>query len=155
VTTTELHSELLFTLQVTLHPIQDVGVTPLGHRRIVPVSGGTFDGPRIRGTVVPLAGADWLLMRSDGVFQQDVRLILQTDDGALVCMTYRGVRHAAADVSARLARGEHVDPSEYYLRTAAFFETAAPRHAWLNDIVGVGIGERLANGVIYKVFAIL
>lgn len=151
----ELRSQLLFTLTITLHPIQEVGVTPLGQRRIVPVSGGTFDGARLRGTVLPLAGADWLLMRSDGVFQQDVRLMLQSDDGALIGMSYRGVRHASGDVSARLARGEHVDPSEYYLRTAPFFETAAPRYAWLNNIVSVGVGERLPDGVIYTVFEIL
>ena len=112
--TTQLRSELLFTLNITLHPIQDVGATPLGHRRIVPVSGGTFEGARLRGTVLPLAGADWLLMRPDGVFQQDVRLMLQTDDGALIGMSYRGVRHASADVSARLARGEHVAEVRYW-----------------------------------------
>ena len=151
----QLRSRPLFTVHITLHPTQELGTTPLGTRRVVPVSGGTFDGPRLRGTVLPHAGGDWLLMRADGVFQQDVRLTLQTDDGALILMTYRGVRHAAADVSARLARGERVDPSQYYLRTAPFFETSAAKYAWLNDLVSVGIGERLPDGVIYRVFEVL
>lgn len=153
--TSQLRSQLLFTIHITLHPIQELGLTPLGQRRIYPVSGGKFEGPRLRGTILPEAGGDWLLMRSDGVFQQDVRMTLQTDDGGLIYMGYRGVRHASAEVSAKLARGEAVDPSEYYLRIAPFFETAAPRHAWINNIVAVGVGERLPNGVIYKVFEVL
>jgi hypothetical protein len=84
-----------------------------------------------------------------------VRLTLQTDEGALVLMSYRGVRYATAEVSARLARGEQVDPSEYYLRTAPFFETGSERYAWLNTIVAVGMGERLPNGVRYEVFEVL
>jgi len=150
-----LRSQRLFTITITLHPIQDLGTTPLGHRRIVPVAGGTLEGPRIRGSVLPQAGGDWLLMRADGVFQQDVRLTLQTDDGALIYMSYRGVRHAASEVAARLARGERVNPREYYLRIAPFFETGAPRYAWLNNLVAIGVGERLPDGVVYRVFEIL
>jgi hypothetical protein len=82
-------------------------------------------------------------------------LALRTDDGAVILMTYRGVRHGAPDVNARLARGESVGPSEYYLRTAPFFETGAPKYAWLNGIVSVGIGERRLDGVLYRVFEIL
>jgi Protein of unknown function (DUF3237) len=150
-----LRSRLLFTIRITLHPTQELGVTPLGQRRIYPVSGGAFEGPRLRGSVRPEAGGDWLLLRSDGVFQQDVRMTLQTDDGALIYMSYSGVRHASADVSEKLARGENIDPSEYYLRTAPFFETAAPSYSWINSIVSIGVGERLANGVIYRIFEVL
>src|SRR5262249_61948869 len=95
------------------------------------------------------------LVRGDGSFQQDVRLIIRTDDGALILMTYRGVRHASPEVTARVARGEHVPGSEYYLRTAPFFETSSPKYAWLNKIVSVAIGERLPDGVRYHVFEIL
>jgi hypothetical protein len=105
--------------------------------------------------VLPLAGSDLLLERADGSFQQDVRLILKTADDALILMTYRGIRHATPDVSARLARGETVPASEYYLRTAPFFETASPTYAWLNTIVTIGVGERQANGVRYEIFEIL
>jgi len=119
------------------------------------VSGGEFTGDRLRGEVLPQAGSDLLLVRADGSFQQDVRLILRTDDGALILITYRGIRHASPEVSARIARGERVTPSDYYLRTAPFFETSAPKYAWLNKIVSVAIGERQSDGVTYEVFEIL
>jgi len=150
-----LASRPLFTIRIQLHPLQDLGATPLGRRRIAPVSGGTFEGERLRGTVLPHAGSDWLLERMDGSFQQDVRMTLATEDGAVIGMTYRGVRHSTPEVAARLARGEQVDPSEYYLRTAPFFETASERYAWLNKIVTVGIGRREPGGAIYEVFEIL
>src|SRR5712675_2441984 len=151
----ELKSKHLFDLTIQLHPILDLGATPAGERRIVPVSGGQFTGDRLNGEVLSHAGSDLLLTRADGSFQQDVRLALRTDDGAIILMTYRGVRHGSPDVNARMARGETVAPSEYYLRTAPFFETAAPKYAWLNKIVSVGIGERLSGGVLYQVFEIL
>jgi hypothetical protein len=151
----ELRSSPLMSVEFTLHPVQDLGVTPHGHRRIFPVSGGTFEGARLRGAVLPNAGGDWLLTRSDGAFQQDVRVTLQTHDGALILMTYRGVRHASPEVIERIARGESVDRSEYYLRTAPFFETSAPNYAWLNFIVAVAVGERIPNGARYEIFEIL
>jgi hypothetical protein len=148
-------SRPLFTLRIHLHPLQILGATPLGQRRIVPVSGGDFVGERLRGSILPHAGSDWLLERADGSFQQDVRLTLETDDGALIGMTYRGVRHSSPEVAARLARGEPVEPSEYYLRTAPFFETAAERYRWLNTIVSVGVGRRMPDGATYDVFEVL
>jgi len=138
----ELRSRHLFTISIELHPILDVGMTPSGQRRIVPVSGGRFEGERLRGEILPHAGSDLLLTRADGAFQQDVRLALRTHDGALVLMTYRGIRHGST-------------PEHYYLRTAPFFETAAPSYEWLNRIVSVGLGERAANVVTYDVFEIL
>ncbi len=150
-----LKSRHLFRLTIDLHPIEVLGATPAGERRIIPVAGGGFAGERLSGQVLPLAGSDLLLTRADGSFQQDVRLALKTDTGALILMTYRGVRHASAEVSARLARGEGVAPTEYYLRTAPFFETAAPELAWLNTIVSVGVGERRPNGAAYEVFEVL
>jgi Protein of unknown function (DUF3237) len=149
-----LDSRPLFAMRIELHPIHDLGPTPLGHRRVVPVSGGVFDGDRLRGTIVPHGGSDWLLARADGSFQQDVRLTLETDDGALIGMTYRGVRHSSPEVAARIAGGEQVEPTEYYLRTAPFFETASPRYSWLNAIVAIGIGTRLPGGALYDVYEI-
>jgi hypothetical protein len=152
---TELRSRHLFTITIELHPTEEIGITPAGNRRVFPVAGGRFSGDRLRGTILPVAGSDLLLARPDGSAQQDVRMILRTDDGALVVMTYRGVRHAPAEVNDRIARGEHVPPSEYYLRTAPFFETASPTYAWLNKIVSVGVGERRPDGVVYEVFEVL
>lgn len=154
-TMTQLRSRPLFTISIKLHPTEEVGNTPAGTRRVFPVAGGDFAGERLRGTVLPVAGSDLLLTRADGSSQQDVRMLLRTDDGALIVMTYRGVRHASAEVNARIARGEPVAASEYYLRTAPFFETAAPQYAWLNTIVTVGIGERRPTDVVYQVFEVL
>jgi hypothetical protein len=150
-----LRSDLLFTLRISLHPLQQLGTTPYGQRLICPVSGGSFTGARLNGTILPHGGADCLLRRADGSFQQDVRMTLETDDGALVLMTYRGVRHASVEVSAKLARGEHVDRHEYYLRIAPFFETGSERYLWLNHILSVGVGERTPDGANYEVFQIL
>jgi hypothetical protein len=143
------------TLFMTLHPALELGQTPAGIRRIFPVSGGHFRGERLNGEVSPLIGSDLLLGRADGTFQQDVRLLLAADDGGLILMTYRGVRRSPQSVDERLADGEAVDPSEYYLRTTPYFETAAPQHAWLNQIVAVAQGGRRADGVEYDVFEIL
>lgn len=150
-----LQSRYLFTLSMTLHPMLDLGSTPAGGRRIFPVSGGHFRGERLRGEVSPLIGSDLLLARDDGSFQQDVRLLLVTHDSALILMTYRGVRTATEAINVRLARGEAVDPSEYYLRTTPYFETSSPDYAWLNGIVSVAKGSRDPQGVEYEIFEIL
>ena len=138
-----------------LLPTIKLGMTPAGNRRIFTVAAGRFTGDRLRGSVLPNGASDFLLVRGDGSSQPDVRLILETDDGALILMTYRGVRHASDEVNSRIARGERVAPTEYYLRTAPFFETSAPSYSWLNKIVSVAVGERLPDGVTYDVFEIL
>ena len=151
----ELKSRHLFTLTMKLPPTLDLGDTPAGNRRVFTVSGGQFTGDRLRGEVLPEASSDLLLLRGDRSYQQDVRLLLRTDDSAIILMTYRGVRHASPEVDARVAQGELVSPSDYYLRTAPFFETAAAKYSWLNKIVSVGVGERRADGVQYQVYEIL
>ena len=151
----ELRSRPLFTITMKLPPTFEVGDTPAGNRRVFTVAGGTFAGDRLRGEVLAQGSSDLLLVRTDGSSQQDVRLLLRTDDGALILMTYRGVRHASGEVNARIARGEPVASSEYYLRTAPFFETSSPTYAWLNTIVSIAIGERTPDGVTYEVFEIL
>ena len=152
---TELQSRHLFTITMKLPPPLELGDTPTGSRRVFIVSGGTFTGDRLRGEVLPEASSDLLLRHFDGTYQQDVRLLLRTDDGALIVMTYRGVRHAPQEVDDRISRGEQVGPSDYYLRTVPFFETSSAKYAWLNKLVSVGIGERQIDGVTYEVFEIL
>ena len=151
----ELKSRHLFTITMKLPPTLELGDTPAGNRRIFTVSGGRFAGERLRGEVLPQASSDLLLRRADGSYQQDVRLILRTQEGELLVMTYRGVRHASPEVDARVARGESVAPSEYYLRTAPFFETSSAKYGWLNKIVSIGVGERQPDGVQYEVFEVL
>lgn len=150
----EIRTRPLFTIRLEAGQGQQLGATPLGRRLVVPVLGGSFEGERLRGTVEE-GGSDWILIRPDGAFQLNVRLVLRSDDGALVGMTYQGYRHGPAPVLERLARGEAVDPSEYYFRTAVLFETASDKYAWLNRLVAIGTGRREPDGPIYEVFEVL
>lgn len=142
------------TLQVVLAPAQRLGPVPHGTRVIAPILSGTFDGDRLRGKVLP-GGGDWTLLRSDGVLELDLRLTLETEDGALIYLTSFGYRHGPPDVLAALARGEPVDPSRYYFRTAPRFETSAPQYAFLNRLIAVCSGDRRASGPIYAIEEIL
>ena len=150
----EIRTQLLFTITLKVGKIQTLGKTPFGERRIAVVDGGSFEGPKLKGTVLE-GGSDWILARADGVLQLDVRLTLKTDDDQLIGMTYRGLRHGPAAVIDRLNRGEKVDPSEYYFRTAPVLETASETYAWLNRIIAVGTGHRLPQGPVYSVFEVL
>lgn len=150
----ELRTAHLFTLTLEVAGMQPVGATPAGDRRVGLVAGGRFQGARLSGTVLP-GGADWIMLRPDGATTLDVRLVLQTDDGAAIGMTYRGMRHGPPEIMDRVARGEAVPPGSYYFRTVVAFETAAPRYAWLNRIVAVGTGERPPSGPVYDVFEVL
>jgi hypothetical protein len=145
----------LFEIQLQVPSVVDIGATPLGRRRIAAVTGGQFHGERLRGTVVGAPAGDWLLQRADGVTVLDVRLLLRTDDGEHIYMSYRGLRHGPAEVMARLAAGETVDPATYYFRIAPVFETAATKYEWLNKVVAVGTGRREPTGPIYVVEEVL
>jgi hypothetical protein len=145
----------LLTLTADVPRIVDLGATPTGTRRIATVTGGTFKGERLSGTIQPAPGGDWLLVRPDGATILDVRVTLETDDRQLIYMTYRGIRHGPADVMARLANGEVVDPASYYFRTTPLFETAAPKYDWLNRIVAVASGRREKSGPVYEVYEVL
>lgn len=149
-----LRTELLYKVSVDLEPPQDVGATPHGNRQIFYVKGGTFEGPKLKGEVLP-GGGDWLLLRPDGAAELDVRATARTDDGHLIYAYYRGIIHAPLGAMQRIAAGENVDPSEYYFRTAPFFETASEKYGWLNRIVAVGVGSVKANWVGYTVYAVL
>jgi Protein of unknown function (DUF3237) len=147
-------SRPLMTLQVLVAPAQKLGAVPHGTRAIAPITGGTFEGPRQRGKVLP-GGADWTLLRTDGVLELDLRITLETDDGALIYMTSLGFRHGPPEVLAALARGESVDPSRYYFRTAPRFETSAAQYAFLNRLIAISWGDRRATGPIYTIEEIL
>lgn len=129
-----------------------VGQTPAGLRRIAPVTGGRFSGERLKGTV--LQGADWVVNRPDGVMEIDVRLPLQTDDGAMIYLNYQGRFLATPDAMARMAKGTLLKPEEYSLAMTARFESGAEDYLWLNDIIAAGTGEQTADGPVYSIFAI-
>ena len=150
----EIKTELLFQMTLDVLRVTDLGDTPFGHRRIIEIAGGSFEGPKLRGRALP-GGGDWLLLRPDGGLQMDVRLTLETDDEHLIYMSYRGIRHGPDEVIARLNAGEEVDPSEYYFRTAPFFETSSETYGWLNRIICVATGHRKPSGPVYNVFQVL
>ena len=148
------HLTPVYRLDATLGEPLDLGDSTRGHRRIVPLAGGTFTGPEISGTLVPGASADWQTVLADGTALGDIRYTLQTDAGELLYVQSRGVRHGSAEVIARLARGEDVDASEYTFRTSTQIETAAPRLDWLNRGIFLSVGGRQARGVIYEVYLV-
>ena len=150
----EIRTTHLMTLTLSVAGMQPVGATPNGDRRVGLVAGGRFEGAKLKGIVLP-GGADWIIGRPDGSTTLDVRIVLQSDDGAAIGMTYRGMRHGPADVMERVNKGELVDPAAYYFRTAVAFETAAPRYDWLNRIIAVGTGSRPPEGPVYEIFEVL
>ena len=143
-----------FEIEATVATPLDLGVTQAGHRRIIPIAGGTVSGPKLQGRILPI-GADWQIVRTDGTADLDARYTIQTDDGALIYVVNRGVRHGPPEVLARLNRGELVDPASYYFRSGARFETSAPEHAWLTREILVGVGERYPDKVVIRFWELL
>ena len=131
----------LLTLRLSTAPTQNLGIGPRGTRVTFPIVGGAFEGDRLRGTVLP-GGDDWAVARLDGLIELDLRITLQTDDAALVHMTFEGIRDDGA-------------PGAPYFRTFPRFETAAPRYAFLNRLLAVGTGEIRADGPVHLIEEIL
>ena len=150
-----MNTRLLMMMHVKVGTPLSIGAVPYGTRRTAPLSGGTFEGPRLRGTILTGSSADWLLLRSDGVLEMDLRFTLRTDDGALVSMSSFGLRHGPPEVIAAIGRGEPVDPSTYYFRTVPRFETAHPAYSFLNRVVAVASGDRRPEGPIYTIHEVL
>jgi hypothetical protein len=143
----------LLKAEIALAPAQELGDTPLGRRRIIPITGGRFEGDRLAGRVLA-GGADWQMIRPDGVADLDARYTLETADGALIYVRNKGYRHGPAAVMDRLRAGEAVDPALYYMRTTPRFETGDARYAWLNGIVCVASGARRAAAVELEVYEV-
>ena len=148
-----LRLESLLKADITLAAPQELGESPLGRRRIINITGGTFRGKRLSGKVLP-GGADWQVIRTDGVADLDARYTLETEDGALIYVRNHGYRHGPADVLKKLSLGEEVDPSLYYMRTTPLFETGDQRYAWLNRLICVGTGARKKNSVHLEIFEV-
>ncbi len=144
---------LAFTLRVQVGPPMELGDVPAGRRRIIPIMGGSFDGPLLRGKVLA-GGADWQIVQSDGLAKLDTRYALQTDDGKLIYIQNGGVRHASPAVTKKLLAGEAVDPTEVYFKTVPTFETAAPDLQWLTRSIFVGTGERYPTEVVIHVWRV-
>jgi hypothetical protein len=149
-----ISKEPIFSFHAELANILDVGKAPLGHRRVVNILGGTVTGERMTGRILP-GGADWQIVAPDGMADLHARYTLETDAGALVQVESRGMRHAPPEVLAQLGRGEDVDPSLYYFRTAMRFESAHPETLWLSKILGIATGRREKNAVKLDVYEVL
>jgi hypothetical protein len=138
---TAMRTRPLMTLRLNTASTQDVGAVPHGTRVTFPITGGSFEGDRLRGKVLP-GGGDWTVKRPDGVLELDLRVSLETDDGALIHMTFEGIRDDGA-------------PGAPYFRTLPRFETAAPKYAFLNRLLAVGIGEIHRDGPVHTIEEIL
>ena len=146
----------LFSLRAELAMSDETGDGPSGRRFRDGVGSGAFFGPRMKGVVLP-GSADWRIIRRDGTSVVDARVMLRTDDGAVIYMSYAGRAIVPPDLLPQIrdpARRQLVDPALYYFRTVPVFETGAPAYAWLNDIVAVGSGRLSRQGVDYEVFEV-
>jgi len=138
-------------LSVELGPIMELGQGRAGTRRIIPIVGGTVEGPELSGTLLNL-GADWQTVYPSGTADLSTRYAMRTHDGAIIEIINLGSRHGPADVLARVAAGDDVPPDQYYMRTHARLETGDPRYAWVNDALFVGTGARQFSSVTISLF---
>ena len=143
----------MFSARIDVGEALTVGETPQGLRRIVPILGGSVEGPDLRAVVLS-GGADWQLVDADGTARLEARYTLRADDGALVYVRNEGIRSGPPEVLARLAAGEPVQSALYYFRAAPRFETGSARHRWLNDSIFIATGAREARRVLLDVFRV-
>jgi hypothetical protein len=148
-----LSKQPIFTIYAELESITNLGRTPYGERRIIGILGGTVGGPKLSGRILP-GGADWQLIRADGAADIKARYTIETDAGARIMVTSEGLRHGPPEVIERLARGDKVDPADYYFRTVMRFETSDPKIDWLNRILALARGQREARAVRLDVYEV-
>jgi Protein of unknown function (DUF3237) len=146
--------EYLCELKIKLKSPYIVGDTPHGLRRIIPIVGGTFEGPAMKGEVLD-GGADWQIVRKDGVAELEAHYQIKTDDGVIIYIKNIGLRVATPEVAARIGRGEQVSSSEYYFRAVPKFEAPAGKYHWMNNAIFICTGERNPDNVSIKVWRVL
>jgi len=132
----------------------EIGATAAGVRRVVPITGGEAHGPHLEGHILP-AGADFQILRCDGVAELHARYTLRTTGGALIYVENTGLRHGPAGAMEKLQRGEPVDPALIYFRTTPRFETAAPSHLWLTRHLFVAEGIRRPDKVELSIYQVM
>jgi hypothetical protein len=152
----DLKTEFLCTVaaHVDWRNVIDLGTTPHGIRQIVYIKGGTFEGPKIKGVVLP-GGGDWFVRRTDQMVELDVRCVLRTDDNHLIYCCLKGINEMTAEVAIKAISGESIDSSKYYFRVTTVVETGSKKYDWLNRIVAVGVGNLIPAGVEYKIYMVL
>ena len=152
----DLKTEFLCTVTayVDWRQVIDLGATPHGIRQIIYIKGGTFEGPKITGAVLP-GGGDWFVRRADQMVEVDVRCVLRTDDNHLIYCCLRGINEMTAEVAIKAITGQSVDSSNYYFRVTTVMETGSKKYDWLNRIVAVGVGNLIPAGAEYKIYTVL
>src|SRR5215469_3355715 len=148
-----LSSTPIFSIRAELETIINLGHTPYGERRMIGIIGGSVNGPKLKGRILP-GGADWQIIRSDGAADIKARYAIETETGALIMVTSEGLRHGPPAVMERLMRGDNVDPRHYYFRTVMRFETAAPAVDWLTRILAIAKGQREPQAVRLDVYEV-
>jgi hypothetical protein len=146
--------EYVCELRVNIGPALTVGETPHGTRRIIPITGGTFSGPNMKGTIIN-GGADWQVVRKDGTTELNALYTLKTDDGTLIYINNKGMRVATPAIAQRIANGETVSPNAYYFRAIPSFETPPGKYDWLMQTLFVSRAIRNPDGVIIHVWKVL
>lgn len=142
-------------ISATLGAPLDLGVTPQGHRRVVPILGGSIEGERLTGEILP-GGADWQFIREGGWVEVEARYTARAGNGRLVSIVSSGSRHGPPEVMARLLAGESPDPHAYCFRTAMRFETTEGTELdWLNRIVAIASAVRDPAAVTIDVYEVL
>jgi Protein of unknown function (DUF3237) len=149
----DIETKALFTMRMKVET-QPLGPTHGAERRVVILTECIIDGDRVKGRVLP-GGSDWLTIEPDGAVSLDCRMVIQTDDGQLIGVSYRGLRHGPPDAMIRLNQGEAIDTSGFYHRVAILFDTSAEKYKWLNRILAIGKGRKLPEGGVYEVFEVL
>jgi hypothetical protein len=149
----EIKTEFLFTIALEVE-VSNLGDTPHGGRRVGRFGVGSFEGPKLKGTVLP-GGACRMLMRRDDVLEIEARITLETDDKQQIYMTWKAFRHGPMEVIDRLNRGGTVDPETYYFRATPYFETSSEKYSWMNRICSIATGSRKVGGRTFEVFQVL
>ena len=152
----DLKTEFLCTVtaHVNWRQVIDVGAAQHGIRQIIYIKGGTFKGPKLKGTVLP-GGGDWFARRADQMVELDVRCVLRTDDNHLIYCSLRGINEMSSEVAIKAITGQYIDSSKYYFRVTAVIETGSEKYTWLNRIIAVGVGKLIPAGVEYEIYTVL
>ena len=145
--------EFIFEAKFEVGSAQEIGHTPDGERRVIAILGGTFEGPSMRGRVLP-GGADYQTVAPDGTAHLQAHYTFETDSGVLISVVNRGMRTGSPEVLERIRAGHIVPPTDYYFRTTPIFETAAPELRWMCRSIFVASGQRLPSAVGLRVWRV-
>jgi hypothetical protein len=148
-----IHLKQVFTARIKVDTPIEVGDVGTGMRRVIPITGGTFEGPELKGTVLP-GGADYQLIRFDGVTEVVAHYTLQTDDGVPIYVVNKGYRHGPKEIIDKLIRGEEVPDGSYYFKTTPVFETDSEKYVFLNRMIFIGEGFRRPFDVEIKFYEV-